>query len=127
MGRLAKARLGNWPNCDRNRPMSATGRFCCRSPLKAAANNDSLTLTRSAAGVGHDGAVGAGSRAAVLFVLPGRGGAGRSPGPRDFSCARSVVGLWRAFAPLSGARPPLDRSGFDDPDAEPRLRLRPAV
>ena len=49
---------------------SALCRFCCRSPLKASANNDSLTLTRSAAGMGHDGSVGAGSRAAVLFVLP---------------------------------------------------------
>src|SRR5437868_14650689 len=50
--------------------LSALCRFCCRSPLKASANNDSLTLTRSAAGMGHDGSVGAGSRAAVLFVLP---------------------------------------------------------
>src|SRR5439155_20047703 len=50
--------------------MSVLCRFCCRSPLKASANNDSLTLTRSAAGMGHDGSVGAGSRAAVLFVLP---------------------------------------------------------
>src|SRR5258706_8309861 len=49
---------------------SAVCRFCCRSRLKASANNDSLTLTRSAAGTGHDGSVGAGSRAAVLFVLP---------------------------------------------------------
>src|SRR6266446_4017829 len=49
---------------------SVSCRFCCRSPLKASANNDSLTLTRSAAGMGHDGSVGAGSRAAVLFVLP---------------------------------------------------------
>jgi hypothetical protein len=49
---------------------SVSCRFCCRSPLKAAANNDSLTLMGSAAGSGHDGAVGAGSRAAVLFVLP---------------------------------------------------------
>jgi hypothetical protein len=49
---------------------SGSCRFCCRSPLKAAANNDSLTLARSAAGMGHDGSVGAGSRAAVLFILP---------------------------------------------------------
>src|SRR5260370_19378294 len=54
-------------------------RFCCRSPLKASANNDSLTLTRSAVGMGHDGAGGAGSRAAVLFVLPLRGGIRRLP------------------------------------------------
>jgi hypothetical protein len=40
---------------------SVHGRFCCRSRLKASANNDSLTLTRSAAGAGHDGSVGAGS------------------------------------------------------------------
>ena len=50
--------------------MAATGRFCCRSALKAAANNDSLRLTRSAAGTGYDGSVGAGSSTAVLFVLP---------------------------------------------------------
>src|SRR5436190_13564655 len=43
------------------------------------------------------------------------------------ACARSVVGLWRAFAPLSCTRPALDRSSSDDPDADPRLRLRPAV
>jgi len=30
------------------------------------------------------------------------------------------VGLWRAFAALSGARPPLGRSSSDDPDANPR-------
>src|SRR5436305_12039532 len=36
-------------------------------------------------------------------------------------------GLWRAFAALSGARPPLGRSSSDDPDANPRLRLRPAL
>src|SRR3982074_2980620 len=95
--------------------MSVSCRFCCRSPLKAAANNDSLTLTRSAAGVGHDGAVGAGSRAAVLFVLPGRGGAGRSPGPRDFSCARSVVGLWRATTPLIHDCAANNRPGAHDP------------
>src|SRR6202163_934967 len=41
---------------------SALGQFCCRSRLKASANNDSLTLTRSAVGTGHDGSVGAGSR-----------------------------------------------------------------
>ncbi len=51
-------------------PTSALRRFCCRSPLKASANNDSLTLTRSAAGMGYDGSVGAGPRTAVLFVLP---------------------------------------------------------
>ena len=51
-------------------PMSASGRFCCRSRLKASANNDSLTLTRSAAGTDDDGSVGAGPRTAVLFVLP---------------------------------------------------------
>src|SRR5450755_3631204 len=34
--------------------MSVLCRFCCKSPLKAAANNDSLTLTRSAAGAGHE-------------------------------------------------------------------------
>src|SRR6266436_4399099 len=33
----------------------------------------------------------------------------------------------RAFAPLSRTRPPLDRSSSNDPDADPRLRLRPAV
>src|SRR5258706_8629531 len=49
--------------------MSVLCRFCCRSRLKASANNDSLTLTRSAAGTGHDGSVGAGPRTAVLFVL----------------------------------------------------------
>jgi hypothetical protein len=52
------------------RSTSGIGRFCCRSRLKASANNDSLTLTRSAAGTGHDGSVGAGPRTAVLFVLP---------------------------------------------------------
>ena len=41
----------------------------------------------------------------------------------DCICARSVVGLWRAFAPLSGARPPLDRSSSNDPDADSWLRL----
>src|SRR5258706_12070579 len=107
--------------------MSVSCRFCCRSPLKTSANNDSLTLTRSAAGMGHDWLVGAGSRAAVFFVLPLRGGARRSPGARDCSSARSILGLWRAFAPLSGARPPLGRSSSDDPDANPRLRLRPAL
>jgi len=49
---------------------AAIGGFCCRSRLKAAANNDSLRLTRSTVGTGHDGSVGAGSRTAVLFVLP---------------------------------------------------------
>lgn len=49
---------------------AAISRFCCRSALKAAANNDSLRLTRSAAGTGYDGSVGAGSSTAVLFVLP---------------------------------------------------------
>src|SRR5258706_3278439 len=107
--------------------MSAYGRYCCRSRLKACANNDSLTLTRSAAGTDDDGAVGAGPRTAVLFFLPCRGGGGRSPGACDCICARSVVGLWRAFAPLSCTRPPLDRSSSNDPDADPRLRLRPAV
>jgi len=53
-----------------HRAMSALCRFCCRSRLKASANNDSLTLTLSAAGTSHDGSVGAGSSAAVLFVLP---------------------------------------------------------
>jgi hypothetical protein len=28
----------------------------------------------------------------------------------EFMHEMPVVGLWRAFAPLSGARPPLDRS-----------------
>src|SRR5258706_7058750 len=37
------------------------------------------------------------------------------------------MGLWRAFAPLSCTRPPLDRSNSNDPDADPRLCLRPAV
>src|SRR5260370_10178344 len=41
--------------------------------------------------------------------------------------ARSIVGLWGAFAALSGARAPLGRSSSDDPDANPRLRLRPAL
>src|ERR1700732_4807387 len=106
---------------------AASGGFCCRSRLKASANNDSLTLTRSAAGTGDDGSVGARSGAAVLFVLSLRGGGGRSPGACDCICARSVVGLWRAFAALSCTRPALDRSSSDDPDADPRLRLRPAV
>src|SRR5437870_7165959 len=46
---------------------------------------------------------------------------------RAIAAARSIVGLWRAFAALSGARPPLGRSSSDDPDANPRLRLRPAL
>ena len=43
------------------------GRFCCRSALKAAANNDCLRLTRSAAGTGYDGSVEP-SSTAVLFL-----------------------------------------------------------
>ena len=54
-------------------------------------------------------------------------GARRSPGGCDCIYARSVVGLWRAFAALSCTRPPLDRSISNVPDADPRLRLRPAV
>ena len=49
---------------------SVSCRYCCRSRLKASANNDSLRLTRSTAGTGHDGPIGAGPRTAVLFVLP---------------------------------------------------------
>ena len=37
------------------------------------------------------------------------------------------MGLWRAFASLSCTWPPLNRSSSNDPDADPRLRLRPAV
>src|SRR5438105_15244249 len=35
--------------------MSPAGRFCCRSPLRLAANRDSILLTRILVGASHDG------------------------------------------------------------------------
>jgi hypothetical protein len=67
---LHRPMLQNVKKALANPEPSTHDRFCCRSRLKASANNDSLTLTRSAAGTGHDGSVGAGPRTAVLFVLP---------------------------------------------------------
>ena len=50
--------------------MSALCRFCCRSPLRIAANSDSVALKRSAAEAGDDGAAEARTEATVLFIQP---------------------------------------------------------
>ena len=39
---------------------AALRRFCCRSPLRHAANRDSILLTRISAGASHDGPAGCG-------------------------------------------------------------------
>src|SRR2546423_4336025 len=39
----------------RHRAMSEKCRFCCRSPLRLAANRDSILLTRILVGASHDG------------------------------------------------------------------------
>jgi hypothetical protein len=48
--------------------MSVPGRFCCKSPLRIAANSDSVALTGSAVEAGDDGAAEPQSRKAVLFI-----------------------------------------------------------
>src|SRR5262245_2697619 len=67
-------------------------RFCCRSRLPALANSDSVVVRRTVSGAGDDGAAEARPAAAVLFVLPGRDGAGGSPGPRDRCRPGSFLG-----------------------------------
>ena len=47
---------------------SAIGRFCCRSPLRHAANRDSILLTRISAGASHDGPTEERTNAAFLPV-----------------------------------------------------------
>src|SRR5829696_8991723 len=74
--------------------MSLIGRFCCRSPLRAAATNDSVvvTLDSSIGGGGDDGAEQAGSGAAVLFVQSRSDRSGRPSGSRHCWCSRPVLG-----------------------------------
>ena len=47
---------------------TVAGRFCYRSPLRHAANNDSILLTRIAAGASHDGSAEGRTSAAFLPV-----------------------------------------------------------
>src|SRR5215813_3326884 len=72
--------------------MSALCRFCCRSPLLAFANGDSVALTRFAAEASDDGAAEARAGAAFLRVSARRGDTGRSPCARDRRRARSDLG-----------------------------------
>src|SRR4029453_9055229 len=71
---------------------SESCRFCCRSPLMAFANGDSVALTRFAAEASDDGAAEARSGAAFLRVSARRGDTGRSPCARDRRRARSDLG-----------------------------------
>ena len=65
-----------------HRAMSALCRFCCRSPLLAAANSDSVSRTRFATEADNDGEVEARTGAAFLRVPARRGGTRRSPRAR---------------------------------------------
>src|SRR5262245_40363741 len=67
-------------------------RFCCRSPLLAFANGDSVALRRFAAEASDDGAAEARAGAAFLRVSARRGDTGRSPCARDRRRARSDLG-----------------------------------
>src|SRR5947207_3429690 len=71
---------------------SASGRFCCRSPLMVAVNSDSVALARLVSEAGDDGAAQARAGAAFLRVLARRSRTGRSTGARDCRRARSVLG-----------------------------------
>src|SRR5262245_11017328 len=71
---------------------AASCRFCCRSPLMAFANGDSVALTRFAAEASDDGAAEAGAGAAFLRVSARRGDTRRSPCARDRRRARSDLG-----------------------------------
>src|SRR5437868_8085134 len=48
--------------------MTAVGRFCCRSPLRLAANRDSILLTRILVGASHDGSAEERTSAAFLPI-----------------------------------------------------------
>src|SRR5215475_7623802 len=77
-----------------SRPLSKSAlcRFCCRSPLMAFANGDSVALTRFAAEASDDGAAEARAGAAFLRVSARRGDTPRSPCARDRRRARSDLG-----------------------------------
>src|ERR1035438_2445025 len=88
----------------RTDPVSALRRFCCRSRLKASANNDSLRLTRSAAGTGHDGGGGGGVKGAVLFVLCCRSRLKASANNDSLRLTRSAAGTGHDGSVGAGSR-----------------------
>ena len=87
--------------------ISAWGRFCRRSRLKASANNDSLTLTRSTAGTGHDGSVGAG-QLFYSFCLEDV-----VPDDHEVRAIASVLDLSWFYGELSPLYPALGRPSID--------------
>src|SRR5262245_29252775 len=91
------------------RPMSVPGRFCCRSPLMAFANGDSVALTRFAAEASDDGAAEARAGAAFLRVSARRGDTRRSPCARD----AAVLDLTWVRAELASYYSPLGRPSID--------------
>ena len=89
--------------------MSVRCRFCCRSRLRGAAKRHSVLLARIAARSIHDGAVGAGSRTAILFVLPEE----VVPDDHQVRAIAAVLDLSWVYGELSPHYPALGRPSID--------------